>query len=179
MTGHICTCLWGRFFTVFGIAIGGFHHRWRHPININWMNFKQMMVKAPNLSKIGCFLFKIGILMGGKWGKLGIVKVKISKSGRHIHLQNFLKLPPLLPGLRRTVHSDSIVLLLSFNHCNVEYPVYSLSLIPSFTNLSFSFVHTHTQKRYSLQCSSDTLFLQIQSWVTWSPSFIKCVRYTH
>ena len=31
--------------------------------------------------------------MGGKWGHIGIAKVKILTSSRHIHAQNFLKNP--------------------------------------------------------------------------------------
>ena len=48
------------FFTNFGIAIVGFHHRWRCLIYINSMYFEQIMVKeqkVPNLSKLGVLFF--------------------------------------------------------------------------------------------------------------------------
>ena len=38
-------CLSGCFFINFGLAIGDFHHRWRHSIYINWVYFEQMMAE--------------------------------------------------------------------------------------------------------------------------------------
>ena len=64
-------CLpFGGLFVDFDTVIRGFLSQMKTP------NLHKLSVfrandgkKAPNLSKIGWFLYKIGILMGGKWGQ--------------------------------------------------------------------------------------------------------------
>ena len=52
----ICASLLGRFFADFGIERSGvFITDEGTQFTKNWVYFEQMMVKAPNLSKIGCF----------------------------------------------------------------------------------------------------------------------------
>ena len=41
---------WGAFSQIlYSNQGGGFHHRWRHPIYINWLYFEQMMAKSTQL----------------------------------------------------------------------------------------------------------------------------------
>ena len=89
-TYYICASLLGSFFAKFdiGLAIGGGSSETKEPklhrLGVFWANYCK---KHPLLIKIGCFSFENGILiMGGILGrKIGIEKVRFSRSGRHIH----------------------------------------------------------------------------------------------
>ena len=56
------------------IAIGGFHQRRRRPIYIDYVYFEQIIVKVPKLSRLGWFLYEIGI---EGWQ----MRIKISSTG--------------------------------------------------------------------------------------------------
>ena len=84
---HGIMCLpFGVFFTNFGIATGGFQHRWRHPISknlvyypiyINWVYFKQIIVKKyPIWAKLMFFWYKLVYWWVVKGTKIGTAKVK-------------------------------------------------------------------------------------------------------
>ena len=57
--------IWGAFFTNFGIAIGGFHDRWRYPIYMNWVYFEQITVKSTQFEQNCMFLYEIDIYIDG------------------------------------------------------------------------------------------------------------------
>ena len=64
-----CACLLGYFFMNFGIAMGGFLSQTKCPIYINWVYFKQIIIKSTQLKWDWVFsvqIYKICILMGGK-----------------------------------------------------------------------------------------------------------------
>ena len=89
---HTCACLLGRFFTKLGIAIGGVSSETREPkfykLDVFWANYCK---KTPNLVKIGCFLSKMVYWWVGTWAKIGIEKVRFSRSGRHIQVRFWWK----------------------------------------------------------------------------------------
>ena len=57
---HICACLSGYFFAKFGIAKGGFSSQTKEPKFKNWVYFEEIIAKAPNLGKTGCFSIQKG-----------------------------------------------------------------------------------------------------------------------
>ena len=55
---RICACLLGRFFAEFGIAIGGFHQKWRSPNCINWVYFGTNIVKSTQIGQNWVLFFR-------------------------------------------------------------------------------------------------------------------------
>ena len=85
---YICACLLGRVFEKFGLAIRGFSET-KEPELHNWVYFGQILVESTLFGQNWVLPFEKGILMGGKLGKkIGMEKVRFSRSVRHIHDSN-------------------------------------------------------------------------------------------
>ena len=97
LTGHV-PAHWECFFCDFWYKRWlGFHQREKHPIYRIRVYCEQIIMKSilftPNWMCV--IVYEIGMLiMGGKWGwkHVSQEKVKISKSGRHIH-HNIFEVP--------------------------------------------------------------------------------------
>ena len=99
---RICACLWGAFSRNLLWRSTGFHpQRWRSPNYINWVYFRQTFVRNNQFGQKWVLFFRNWYTDGWEIGqKIGIGKVRFSRSGRHIHVRFWWEYP--LPPVSTT-----------------------------------------------------------------------------
>ena len=85
---RICSCLLGRFFAKFAIAIGGFSSETKEPKLKNWGFFEQIIVKSIQFGQNWVLFYRKRYTDGWVIGQnIGIAKVKFWRFVRHIHVR--------------------------------------------------------------------------------------------
>ena len=92
---HICACLLGHFFAKIGIAIGGVSSERKEPKLHKLGVFWKIFVKSTQFGQNWVLFFRKWYTDGWEIGqKIGIEKVRFSRSGRHIHVWFWWEYPP-------------------------------------------------------------------------------------
>ena len=117
---HVCACFLGCYFAKFGIAIGGFSSEMEEPelhkLSVFWANYGKKALK-------NWVLFFFEWYTDG-WvivRKIGIEKVKFSRSSRHIHKQFWWKHPSGNLVRYRKLCTFLIILYFTIIHCDADY----------------------------------------------------------